>query len=248
LAFSSFIEAVKMLPKPNPALGPNSTDFSTPHSLKVLDIDDLIPAVRNRPVSGSLVDVLAKRRSVRSYGALTARELVQLLDVVFALQRSAPADDGGTRRFRPIPSAGGRHPLAPVVLIENVKRLEPGLWRLDSDARQLHLVANNPNILRRAWRALCDAGAFEIRPPAIIVLAAKFDATLARYPEGSALVWRDAGVALATLHLASTDLGLASCILGTAGVLDGDLLEACGVTGNLIGDVGALAVGGSSGP
>jgi hypothetical protein len=75
------------------------------------------------------------------------------------------------------------------------------------------------------------------------VLAAKFDATLSRYPQGATLVWRDAGVALGYLHLAATAMGLGSCMLGTAGVLSEGLLAACGVRGTLVGDVGALALG-----
>ncbi|WAC92228.1 nitroreductase family protein [Mycobacterium sp. Aquia_213] len=211
----------------------------------MVDIDELLPVTRAQPPQHSFIDVLSRRRSIRSYGPLTAASLARLLDLVFALQWSAPADDGGMRRFRPVPSAGARHPLAPLILIEKVVSLDAGLWRFDPDARQLHLVTNICDSLTRPWQAACDAGTLETRPPAIIVLAAKFDATLARYPAGSALVWRDAGVALGTLHLAATDLGLASCILGTAGILDGDLLEACGVIGNLVGDVGSLALGGS---
>lgn len=241
-AYFAFTEAVTMRPKPDPTIGHGSTDLSTPHSLSVIEIDDLLPA-KDQHAGGSFIDVLARRRSVRTYGPLTAGQLVRLLDLVFALQRSAPADDGGTRRFRPVPSAGARQPLAPLVLVENVDSLAAGLWRLDPDARQLHLITT-ADTLTRPWRYACDAGTFETRPPAIIVLAAKFDATLARYPAGSTLVWRDAGVALGALHLAATDLGLASCILGTAGILDGDLLGACGITGNLVGDVGSLAVGG----
>lgn len=236
-----------MQPNPDPTIGPGSTELSTPQSLKVVDIDDLPFTVTGQSAGGSFIDVLTRRRSVRSYGPLAADQLLRVLDLVFALHRSEPADDGGTRRFRPVPSAGARHPLVPLILVDNVDRLDAGMWRLDPDARQLHLVSAD-DALTRPWRAACDAGTFETRPPAIVVLAAKFDATLARYPMGSALVWRDAGVALGALHLAATYIGLASCILGTAGILEGDLLEACGVTGNLVGDVGSLAVGGTLPP
>lgn len=244
-AYSAYTEAATMRPNPDPNIGPGSTDLSTPDSLRVVGIEDLLPAAEAETTGGSFTNVLARRRSVRTYGPLTAGQLARLLDLVFALQRSVPADDGGTRRYRPVPSAGARHALAPLVLIENVGGLDAGLWRFDSDVRQFHFITPAGDTLTPPWRAACDAGTFETRPPAIVVLAAKFDATLARYPAGSALVWRDAGVALGTLHLAATELGLASCILGTAGILDGDLLQACGVTGNLTGDVGSLAVGGA---
>lgn len=244
-AYSAYIEAVLVQPNPDPATGAGSTELSAPRSLKDLQLDVLLADATDTPVVDSFTDVLARRRSVREYGPLSATGLVRLLDMVFALQWSAPADDGGTRRFRPVPSAGGRHPVAPLVLNEDVDQLDAGLWRFDPDARRLCLVAAaGDRAVDRAWRAVCAAGTFKRRPPAVIVLAAKFDATLVRYPAGCALVWRDAGVALGTIHLAATHLGLASCILGTAGVLDGDLLEACGIVGDLVGDVGCLAVGG----
>ncbi|WP_442978200.1 nitroreductase family protein [Rhodococcus sp. A5(2022)] len=163
--------------------------------------------------------------------------------MVFALQGFATADDGAVRRFRPVPSAGARHPLVPIVLIEDVAGLGRGLWRLDADGRRLLQIRNAGSHLDDYWTSNCAAGAFAQRPPAVVVLAARFDATLARYPMGSALVWRDAGVALGSLHLAAASLGLGSCILGTAGVFDADVLAACGLSGNLVGDVGALAVG-----
>lgn len=74
-------------------------------------------------------------------------------------------------------------------------------------------------------------------PPATLFACASFDRTLTRYPQGSTLVWRDAGVLLGYLHLAAFAGGLASCIVGTAGVLPTLPLLHGAV------DIGALAVG-----
>jgi hypothetical protein len=74
--------------------------------------------------------------------------------------------------------------------------------------------------------------------PAVIVVSANPAATLSRYPNGTAHVWRDAGALLATLHLTATDLGLASKILSTSGVLS--QFDPSG-TGTV--DVGALLLG-----
>lgn len=43
--------------------------------------------------------------------------------------------------------------------------------------------------------------------------------TLARYPGGMSLLWREAGALLMLVHLAATDLHLGSCLVGTCGVL-----------------------------
>lgn len=244
-ALSSYAEAVSMRPVPDPTIGTGSTCFPIPDAMRTVPIDDLLRiassgADRTEPFN----EVLARRRSIREYGSLAAADLAVLLDQVFAPRGFAQADDGAVRRFRPIPSAGARHPLVPLALVESVAGLEAGLWRFDLDGRRILLIEKNARLLDGAWRKVTAAGQFTKRPPAVVVLGARFDATLARYPAGAALVWRDAGVALGTLHLSATAIGLGSCILGTAGVLNDRLLAASGLSGNLVGDVGALAVGG----
>lgn len=240
-----YTEAASMHPEPDPALGPGSTDLVLPRAAKVLPIDELIDATSTgAEQSESFASVLARRRSIREYGPLSSSDLVRLLDQVFKLQCFADADDGAVRRFRPIPSAGARHPVVPLVLVEDVSGLEHGLWRLDTDGRRLLLVETDPAGLDLAWGKVLDAGQFDERPPAVVVVGARFDATLARYPGGSTLVWRDGGVALGALHLTATAAGLGSCILGTAGILDRNLLEIGGLVGSLVGDIGCVAVGG----
>lgn len=243
-AHVGYSEAVSMRPMPDPSVGLGSTDLPLPNAQKVVSVSDLVAESDCTASTETFQSVLDRRRSVREYGPLAAVELVGLLDQTFALRGWSDADDGGVRRFRPVPSAGARHPLVPLVLIEDVAGLDTGLWRFDADGRQMLLVETDPTALKVAWDKLNAAGQFEARPPAVVVLGARFDATLARYPSGAALVWRDAGVALGAIHLAATAARLGSCILGTAGVLDDDLLAISGLTGNLVGDVGAVAIGG----
>lgn len=239
-ARASYAEAVKMRPAPDRRRGTGSTNAPLPDALLVVDTSFDASPVRTSP---AFDEVLQQRRSVRTYGPLSSCPLICLLESVFALRAFAEADDGGIRRFRPIPSAGARHPLIPLVLVHDVDSLPPGLWRYDPDGHQLLLVRDPCSELDTSWESVCAAGEFETRPPAVIVLGARFDATLARYPEGASLVWRDAGVALGFLHLAATSLGLASCILGTAGTITASSLVACGISGMLVGDIGAVAVG-----
>ncbi|WP_411742598.1 SagB family peptide dehydrogenase [Rhodococcus sp. IEGM 1318] len=229
-----------MRPVPHPEVGVRSTELPIPNALQVVNISDLDPCPAT---TVTFSEVLERRRSVRTYGSLDAADLAALLVMVFALRGFALADDGAIRRFRPIPSAGGRHPLVPIVLVEDVVGLDRGLWRFDPDGQRLLQIHSSGQHLDTYWTRACAAGEFAQRPPAVVVLAAKFDATLARYPMGSTLVWRDAGVALGSLHLTAGSLGLGSCILGTVGIFEDDVFVACGVRGNLVGDVGALAVG-----
>ena len=246
-ALFSYAEAVAMRPMPDPTIGTGSTDFPLPDAMKVVPIDDLLRRPGSRAERTEPFDaVMARRRSVREYGPIAGADLAAVVYQVFAPRGFAQADDGAVRRFRPIPSAGARHPLVPLALIENVAGMEAGLWRYDLDGRRLLLIETDASSLNGAWSTVTAAGQFNKRPPAVVVLGARFDATLARYPAGAALVWRDAGVALGALHLSATADGLCSCILGTAGILDHRLLTASGLSGNLVGDVGALAIGGPS--
>lgn len=233
-----------MRPEPNPAIGRRSTDLPLPVAIKAISVVELLErapiAVRRLE---SLSAVLTRRRSIREFGPLTAPDLARVLDEAFRPRAYAEADDGAVRRFRAIPSAGARHPVVPLILIANVDGLEPGLWRHDTDGRRFLLTTTDATALDPAWTKILEAGQFEQKPPAVIVLGAQFDATLARYPAGAALVWRDAGVALGALHLIATAADLASCILGTAGVLDQFTLADTGLVGSLVGDVGSLALG-----
>jgi hypothetical protein len=75
-------------------------------------------------------------------------------------------------------------------------------------------------------------------PPAAIVTVAHPDRTLTRYPAGISLLWREAGALLMLVHLAATDIGLGSCIVGTCGVLNPPSDSASHPV-----DVGAVAIG-----
>lgn len=245
-ARAGFDEAAAMRPQPDPAVGAHSTEHSPiPNPLRMVSLREYVAQTVG---TLTFAEVLKSRHSGRAYTTPQLQDLAELLTMVFELRGYELADDRGVRRSRAIPSAGGRHPLKPLVLVDDVADLPAGLWRHDPDVDELQLaVADGPD-LSPAWDGLLAAGMFDQRPPAIIVLAARFDATLARYPGGAALVWRDAGVALGALHLGATSLKLSSCILGTAGVLSENLLAKCGLAGSLLGDVGAVAVGRAPSP
>lgn len=240
-------EAVHLQPIPRADIGTHSTDLPLPAAHTIIELP---PPVNSRPANQhrdlTFSEVLARRRSSRAIGTLSLDELATVLSSTFTLQGFARADDGAVRRFRPIPSAGARHPLIPLLFVNDVHGMASGLWRYDTDGnRALHVVRprDAADDLQALGSSFLEAGQLTSPPPAVVVLAARFDATLARYPAGASLVWRDAGAALAVLHLAATSIGLTSCILGTTGVVSPRLLDRSGVTGSLVGDVGALVLG-----
>jgi SagB-type dehydrogenase family enzyme len=142
------------------------------------------------------------------------------------------ADDGYVNTHRPAPSAGARHPLDLHLLAADVDGLPPGAWRFDPVRCDL---VGTSLAYKRALGTLGKVLDSNV-PPAAVVLVAHLDRTLARYPTGMSLVWRDAGALLSVLQLCATDAGLASCIAGTCGVM-------ADRTAERVLDVGALLLG-----
>lgn len=163
--------------------------------------------------SHPLADVLRVRTSERWFDGLS----VESLGAVLVRCGRVRAWDDAERESRPLPSAGGRHPVRFEVVALDVDGLEAGHWRFDHT--RCDLVEMGPDTsVDRVGKLLQTLG-FGGGAPAVIFTVAEFPRTLSRYPAGATLVWRDAGVALCGLHLCAADLGLSSCILGTAGVL-----------------------------
>jgi len=205
---------------------------------------DAPPSGRRRVALGTLAsrsdqpldDVLASRRSQRSFEPMTLADLANVLVPAARVQSWWSAPDGFSATQRPTPSAGGRHPIDLVVIATTVKDLEPGFWHFDPYSCEL---VEDPAALSRGTaaviraRAALEGGA---EPAAAVFAIAHFERTLSRYPAGSTLVLRDAGALLATMHLCAGAAGLASCIVGTVGALTSSRDSA-------ITDVGALLLG-----
>jgi SagB-type dehydrogenase family enzyme len=208
------------------ALVSNSPDAPAPH-----DVTDLGPS---RPFA----EVLAGRSSDRGFARPDAADVGTVLARAALVRRRWSGTDGYARTSRPAPSAGARHPHVLVLLVHDVAGLFSGAWVLDPDRAVLRPAIHDPTRVSRALAAISDALRSATPPPAAVLTVAAPAATLARYPCGMPLVWRDAGALLATLHLAATDLGLASCLVGTAGILHDPDNDSDGLL-----DTGAVALG-----
>jgi SagB-type dehydrogenase family enzyme len=176
--------------------------------------------------------VLSHRRSERVMRAPDLGQLATVLVRSGRVRDVAPAPDGYAMSHRPTPSAGGRHPADMYVLARDVDGLDAGVWLFDPLACSLAPSARQPGATLRRLGKIAETDL----PPAAILVVARLERTLSRYPAGLSLVWRDVGALLATLHLCATDLGLASCIVGSCGVFIDDPVD-----GAL--DMGALLVG-----
>lgn len=235
-ALAAFAEAAAVAPVdlPEPADPPpaGSREVSTDADSAAADEGRVaIGRYRRDDAVGRL---LAARQSSRLFGPIAIEAVAGVVVDACRVLTWHEIEGGFQKTYRPYPSAGGRHPIDVYVVAPRVAGLAPGSWRFD--AVRCDLVPDplpGEPLLKAARAAL---GVTE-DPPALLVLVADFARTLSRYPAGSTLVWRDAGVAAATLHLVASARGLASSIVGLANTINvGRDLRA--------GDVGAIAVGG----
>lgn len=225
------------------AAGPAILGFAARDDVVGNDVRRIAAELPSRP----LADVLDERRSAAELqtgagmGAIRVHELVALLARSYRVQsvHGDESGDHGRWTYRPVPSAGARHPFELLVSVTAVNGLEAGRYVFDPYRVGLPRLAH-------AWtryageveKATMRARRASVPPPATIVLVGNADRVAERYSAPLTLLMRDAGALLQTLHLVATDLGLASRILGSAGHITHDK-----DTGYLIADCGALVVG-----
>lgn len=174
-------------------------------------------AAEGPPVSRPLARVLAERTSQVAPGRVPGRALQALLSTVRQPRRSA-ADPAGRRwESRPYPSAGGTHSVDLLVRASGVDGWTDGWYRWQAPGRCVPVLVTGVSAAERA-----AAGALRDVPDPAALLLAVADLRLlhARYPNGTALAWRDTGALLAVAQLVATDLGLMSTLLGASAPID----------------------------
>lgn len=162
--------------------------------------------------SRALRDVLLGRQSARAYEPPSLPELATVLVRAGRLRGWRETPEHTQEQTRALPSAGACHPIELEVVTGGIAGLAAGRWAFDAAGcvlRRLE-VSDFPG---QPVASLEERGFYTVSGHTAIITVAHFDRTLHRYPNGASLVWRDAGVALAGLHLCASDIGLASCIL-----------------------------------
>jgi SagB-type dehydrogenase family enzyme len=175
-----------------------------------------------RPLDRPFEEVLASRQSDRRFQHLELGDLATLLYHGSRIRGWHESDDGYQMTSRPSPSAGGRHPYELMVAIDDVAGVTDGLWLFDAARCSLIRREVDAARLQAALSAVNRAAGLTSNAPATLFVVAYFQRTLARYPCGSTLVWRDMGAVATTLHLVATASDLSSCVVGTSGVLEYD--------------------------
>jgi SagB-type dehydrogenase family enzyme len=220
---------------PPPALPQRGWQPTTP-----LERPDLDALERDDP---PFARVQASRRSGRRYGPreLTAARLGEFL------YRVGRVHDiwhlfGVTYAARPYPSAGALYELELYVAVDACSGVEPGLYHYAGDH---HHLARIPAPASSVARLLSDAAAgmgVRSQPQVLIALAARFPRIATKYgPLAYSLMLKNVGVAMQTMYLTATAMGLAGCAVGAG---DSELFaEATGLPIEEETSVGEFCIG-----
>lgn len=188
-------------------------DLPRPGSLKVPPLD--------------LRAAIERRRSIRSY----RREPVTPEELSFLLwcTQGVKQVHGTQTTFRTVPSAGARHAFETYVLANDVKGLEPGLYRFLALTHQLQTVDTDPTIALRITGACFDQQ-FILRSNAVFLWTAVPYRMTWRYGErGYRDLHLDAGHVCQNLYLAAEAVGCGTCAIAA---FDDDLMnELLGING-----------------
>ncbi|MEJ2125287.1 MAG: SagB/ThcOx family dehydrogenase [Alphaproteobacteria bacterium] len=169
------------------------------------------------PASSPCAEVMARRRSVRSF----SEQAVSLEVISALLHRVARATSPLTDRagqdcyLRPVPAGGGIQAVEVYLAVRDGQTLAPGFYHYLSGEHSLTHIAGAEAPTRDMLAHAAGATRQTEPPPILAVLAARLPRLAWKY-EGLAyhLALLDAGVMLQALYLATTDLGLGGCAIG----------------------------------
>ncbi len=155
----------------------------------------------------SVEAALNQRRSVRSF-THTRLSLQQLSQLLWAAQ-----GQGQRAGHRTAPSAGALYPLELYLLAAEVDGLEAGIYHYRPKTHSLIRVVSGD---RRTRLAATAYGQLWIKDsPAVLVIAAKYARTTAKYGQrGRRYVYIEAGAVAENVYLQATALGLGTTYVG----------------------------------
>jgi len=169
--------------------------------------------IPNQPHAPNIWEVIECRQSRRNLRPIERASLSDLLWYTAKIRSSRQRPGGVTWQHRPVPSAGGCHPID-ILLIERPQH--PTLALYDAGAHALcELAVNSQQCMHGLVSEINEITMNE--EGAILLFVANFSRTAAMYEEGESLVWRDSGALLAMCYLVAEALGHGCCGIGATG-------------------------------
>ena len=170
-----------------------------------------------KPESLSLPDIglrtaIDKRQSIRQYSTvpITREELSFLLWCTQGVKQVFP----DSVSIRTVPSAGARHALETYILVNRVKKLDPGLYRFLAIDHKLVQINRTADIAEHVTSA-CLGQYFVMECAAVFIWIAVISRMTWRYGErGYRYIFLDAGHVCQNLYLSAEALGCGVCAIG----------------------------------
>jgi SagB-type dehydrogenase family enzyme len=147
-----------------------------------------------------------------------------------------------TYTARPYPSAGRGYELELYLAVDKCEGLARGFYHYDAGAHALVPIGVAANELEALLTGAKYAMGTSAAPQILLTITARFGRVSWKYSSiAYALILKDVGVLMQTLHLMATDMGLGGCAIGTANI---DLFaKMTGIEFHIEGPVGQFALG-----
>ncbi|MGH9076377.1 MAG: SagB family peptide dehydrogenase [Acidimicrobiales bacterium] len=193
--------------------GPPPPGFKTTPPGRVVPLPEAVT------VDAALSEVLAARRTIRTY-AEAPLDLGRLSSLLFHAARvvGAVADPvAGTLVRRPFAAGGARNELEIYLVANDVDGLERGAWYYDGRAHHLVALDVGEEGGRRVNQEVYQAAgsALSRDAPAVLLITAVFGRVMWKYERiALSVIYKDVGCLLQNLYLVATALGLAPCAIG----------------------------------
>lgn len=168
--------------------------------------------------SDALLDVLERRKSVRTY----SNNFLDIDDLSYFLYNSARIKEifkspEGRLTKRPYPSGGARYPLEIYVANNKIIGIQKGIHYYDPLKHELVLLNTNKKYQRKFNDFIMDAQSPEQNrePDVVLIITAIFARTMWKYNKiGLSLILSDLGCLYQTMYLVATEMNLTPCPLG----------------------------------
>lgn len=180
-----------------------------------------LPAPRAARAGGSLLEVMEKRRSGRDMADMPVSleavgELLHRVARVTKVMRGTPEIQQDVM-LRPYPSGGAIHELEYYLAVRACEGLAPGFYHYHGDEHALTRIDGAETPAAEMLEGCAGAWGQPGRPPQMLVVLASRLPRLAWKYTGIAykISLMNAGVAIQSLYLVATDLGLAGSAAGS---------------------------------
>ncbi|MCX7024673.1 MAG: SagB/ThcOx family dehydrogenase [Spirochaetes bacterium] len=160
----------------------------------------------------SIHDVIARRKSVRSWGegSISKAELSWLLWATQGIRGGT----SGHPTLRNVPSGGSRHPFETWLVVRNVEGIAPGIWRYRPVEHDLVLVRPDADLETALTKAAREQDFVGSAPLTFIWTVIPYRTEWRYCTAAHKIILQDSGHLGQNLYLAATAIGCGTCGIG----------------------------------